>query len=193
MPDTSDAAVISSRRFNPSPYISRSALTSSSAVARMWIRKRGNLLYQCLNTCRRVVVLLHFLWHYAISSIAGAKELKCAPQTFRRVIPKCTSQPVGAGEELCGVGTPCAVASPCSRECLPSLAGATQASPPLRKGAPSLPGPRLQSVPGAENSAVLPLQTYQGAGIGGLCGSTGSLGLTPVESLVEDLPAGRFA
>src|SRR5438874_11611074 len=72
-----------------------------SSGARMWIRKRGNLLYQCLNTCRRVVVLLHFLWHYAISSIAGAKELKCAPQTFRRVIPKCTSQPVGSGDALC--------------------------------------------------------------------------------------------
>src|SRR5439155_26538856 len=52
---------------------------------------------------------------------------------------------------------------------------------------------RLRSVPGAENSAVLLLQTYQGVGKWGLCGSTGSLGLMPVESLAADLPAGRFA
>ncbi|TMB79963.1 MAG: hypothetical protein E6J48_10715 [Chloroflexi bacterium] len=39
----------------------------------------------------------------------------------------------------------------------------------------------------------IPLQTYQVVGKCGLCGSTGSLGLMPVESLAADLPAGRFA
>src|SRR5947209_880758 len=178
----------------------------------MWIRKRGNLLYQCLDACGSAVVLLHVLWHYTSSSFLETMSWLASSETchqrlaqycsniaeqwgammsFHKIVRMADHARRADKSAVCAINRHLRMPGyfvdlhHCAHTPGQFMASRAQFIAPLQT-----PG---QLVKVHHSASYCRLQTYQGVGKFGLCGSTGSLGLTPVEVSAEDLPAGRFA